>query len=409
VRVREIQSFGAKRTEGLSGERLALALQGVRLEEIERGDMLATPSRFVVTDTVDVRVTLASDAGIELANRERVRIHHGAREVLGRVILFERDELHGGESSLAQLRLEQPIVADVEDRAVIRSYSPARVIGGAVILDPRAQARRRSDTAGVAQLRLREEGDPADVLAKSIEQAGVAGMPEGETESTLRDALVSRGDVIAIAGRVYHRDVLSQLAAGAIATAEAHTRRHPLQWGIDKEELRRRLEFPHSAAAFNRLVEWIAASHPLFVRGSRVRAGSQEMDLPAALESAVNRLRDDVAARGIAFASRDELEAGWSAPQPFADAVTVLKGRGEVVDVGDGLVHPAALEQAAGALRAWFAAHAELAVGDLKDMLGITRKHAIPLLELFDQRGLTARKGNSRVAGSALSDAKKSG
>jgi selenocysteine-specific elongation factor len=407
VRVREIQSFGAKRAEGLAGERLALALQGVRLEEIQRGDMLATPARFVVAHTVDVRVALADDAGVELANRERVRIHHGAREVLGRVILFERDELRGGDSSLAQLRLEQPIVADTDDRVVLRSYSPARVIGGAVVIDPRAQARRRSDAAGVERLKHREEGDPADVLAKTIEHAGIAGIPESETEPALREALVARGEIVAIAGRLYHRDALEKLAANAIATTDAHTRRHPLQWGIDKEELRRRLEFPHSAPAFNRLIEVLAASHPLFVRGSRVRAGTPELSLSPALEGAVNRLRDDVAARGITFASRDELAAGWKAPEPFADAVTILKGRGDVIEIGDGLIHPAALELAVGAIRTWFSTRVELAVGDLKEMLGLTRKHAIPLLELLDQRGLTARKGNARVAGPALSDAKK--
>jgi selenocysteine-specific elongation factor len=407
VRVREIQSFGAQREEGLAGERLALALQGVKLEDVLRGDMLVTPGRFVVTSTVDVRITLTHGDDVELSNRERVRIHHGAREVLGRVILFERDELRAGESSLAQLRLEHPIVADIEDRIVVRAYSPPRVIGGAIVIDPRAEAHRRSDTAAVERLRLREEGDPADVLATSVEHAGVAGVVESETDPVLRAALATRGEISVVSGRVYHRDVLDRLAARAIEIAGAHTRQHPLQWGIDKEELRRRLEFPHSAAAFNRMIEALAAHHPLFVRGSRVRAGSQEMTLSPDLERAVGRLRDDVRARGITFASRDELAAAWTARERFADAVTVLKGRGDVVEVGDGLVHPDALKQGVDALRRWFGGHNELAVGDLKEALGITRKHAIPLLEFFDRRGLTTRKGNARVAGPALGDAKK--
>ncbi|HEX6790235.1 MAG TPA: selenocysteine-specific translation elongation factor [Candidatus Krumholzibacteria bacterium] len=406
VRVREIQSFGARRSEGLAGERLALALQGVKLEEILRGDMLATPDRFAVTQTVDVRVALAGDENVDLANRERVRIHHGASEVLGRVILLERDVLRAGESSLAQLRLEGPVVADAGDRMVIRTYSPPRVIGGAVVLDPRAEARRRSDAAAVVNLRLREEGNPADVLARTVEKAGAAGVGETEVDAALRDALVERGDVRVIAGRLYHRDVLAHIAVRAVEVATQHTQRHPLQWGIDKEELRRRLEFPHGAAVFNRLIEELSASHPLFVRASRVRAGSPEMTLSAELERAVGRLRDEIQSRGVAFASRDELGTGWGAREPFADAVTVLKGRGEAVEVGEGLIHPAALELAIDAVRRWFAGHAELGVGDLKEALGITRKHAIPLLELFDRRGWTARRGNTRVAGSGLPGAK---
>jgi selenocysteine-specific elongation factor len=408
VRVREVQSFGARRAEGLAGERLALALQGVRLEEIQRGDMLATPGRFAVTQILDVRVTLAAEDAAALANRERIRIHHGAREVLGRVILFERDELGAGESGLAQLRLEQPIVADADDRVVIRSYSPAHVKGGAVVIDPRAQAHRRSDADAIGRLRHREEGDPADVLARALERAGAAGLAESDADAALSAALVSRGEARVLAGRVYHRDVLARLADAIVEMVKAHIHRHPLQWGIDKEELRRRIEFPHGVGAFNRVIEALAGTHPIFVRGSRVRVGSPDMALSPELERAVGRLRDSIVEHGVAFASRDELGAGWSARESFADAVTVLKGRGEAVEIDDGLIHPAALDRGVEVLRAWFAGRTELAVGDLKDALGVTRKHAIPLLEFFDRHGFTVRRGNARVAGPALSGARKS-
>jgi selenocysteine-specific elongation factor len=290
---------------------------------------------------------------------------------------------------------------------VIRSYSPAHVIAGAVVLDPRAKPRRRSDTASVERLRLREEGDPADVLAKAIEHAGMEGLGEADVDPTLCVVLCARNEVSRIAGRVYHRDALATLAARAVEMAQLHTRGHPLQWGIDKEELRRRLEFPHGAATFNRLIDVLAATHPLFVRESRVRAGSPEMSLSPSLERAVSALCDEIRAKGIAFALRAELAAQWHSPEPFADAVTVLKGRGEVIDVGEGLVHPDAVEHGLEALRNWFVRRDELSVGDLKEVLGITRKHAIPLLEFFDQKGYTARRGNARMAGPALRAVKK--
>jgi selenocysteine-specific elongation factor len=407
VRVREIQSFGARRTEGLAGERLALAVQGVRLEEIRRGDVLVTPGRFVVTHTLDARVALAAGEGVELANRERVRVHHGAREALGRVILLEGDVLRGGESALAQLRLEEPLVAEAGDRIVLRSYSPARVIGGAVVLEPRAEVHRRSDVAALARLRLREAGDPGDVLAKTVERAGISGIDEADADSSSLAALVARGDVVRIAGRAYHRDALHELAARAVAIAGAHVGRHPLQWGIDKEELRRRLGFPHGAAAFTRVLETLAASSALFTRESRVRAGSPDMTLAPELERAVHELRERIRYAGVAFLSRDELAADWRSPEPFADAAALLKSGGDVVEIGAGLMHREALERCLERLRLWFATRLELSVGDLKDALGVTRKHAIPLLEYFDQRGYTARRGNARVAGTALGGAKK--
>jgi len=402
ARVREIQSFGAKRSEGVAGERLALALHGVKLEDIQRGDTLATPGHFAVSEILDVRVTLSEAGEVELANRERLRIHHGSSEVLGRVILFEHDGLRRGESALAQLRLESPLVCDNGDRLVLRTYSPPHVIGGAVVVNARAQAHRRSDASAVEQLRHREEGDPAEVLEKNVERMGMEGVPETEADRALVAALIARGAIVAILGRIYHSRAFVELGARAVELATAHTAAHPLQWGIDKEELRRRLLFPHSAAAFNRVIEKVAETSPLFVRESRVRAGSPEFSLPVELARAVAGLVEKIRAAGVAFPTRDELAAQWASREPFADVATVLREHADVVELADGWIHREALERAASALRSLFAKHAEIAVGDFKDALGITRKHAIPLLEYFDSNGLTTRKGNARMAGSRL-------
>ena len=408
VRVREVQSFGEKRSEGTAGERLALALHGVKLEDIQRGHMLATPGRFAATRTLDARIALAGRQDVEVANRQRLRIHHGASEVLGRVVLLEGDVLHAGESALAQFRLESPVVADTGDRVVLRTYSPAHVIGGAVVLDPRAEGHRRLDPAVLDRLRQREEGDPEVELARTLEKAGLDGAAESDLDAARVAVLAGRGEAVAIAGRVYHAEVLDALAGRAVEVTTAHVAKNPLQWGIDKEELRQRLGFPHGAAAFNRVLAALTATHPLFVRENRVRAGSAEQALSPALEHAVGELAARIRAAGVGFLSRDELGVAWGGPARFADAVQVLKGRGEVVEVGDGLVHIEAIAQCREALARLLAEREEISVGDVKDALGITRKHAIPLLEYFDARQVTRRRGNARVAGSSHADGKKS-
>lgn len=405
VRVREIQSFGSKRVEGVAGERLALALHGVKLDDIRRGDTLATPERFAVSETIDVRVGLADHGDLKLSNRERVRIHHGSSEVLGRIMLLECDAMQRGASSLAQLHLESPLVCDTGDRLVIRSYSPARVIGGAVVLNARARAHRRSDASAVERLRIREQGDPADVLAATIERAGLEGVEIPRTDADAVAMLAARGEVVVILGRVFHRRVLEDLGARAVEVASRHTAAHPLQWGIDKEELRRRLSFSHPAAVFNRVIEHVAERAPLFVRESRVRAGTPEMTLAPDLERALAGLEEKIRAAGVAFLSGDELVAQWSLREPFVDAVLVLKSRGEIAEVGDGWIHREAVERAMSMLQRLFATHARIGVADFKDGLGLSRKHAIPLLEYFDSRGCTVRKGNDRVAGPRLADA----
>jgi len=402
ARVRDIESFGAKRNQGCAGERLAVALHGVKLDEVERGDMLATPGRFAATRILDVRITAGTFVNRAIKNRERVRIHHGARETLGRVVLLEADELAAGESALAQLRLESSLVAEPGDRIVIRSYSPVRVVGGGVVVDAAPDVHRRFDAAAVARVRHREEGEPSAILEKAIESAGFAGVAETDADAALVAALGARGVVVPIAGRWFHKSALDTLAARAVQMAAAHISLHPLQWGIDKEELRRRLAFPHGAAVFQRVLDSVGASHALFVREDRVRAGSPEYVIPPPLARALESLNATVRAAGVAFPTREEAERLWADREPFADAVSWFRNAGEWVDLGVGWMHREALVRSLDATRALFARQPSISVADFKEALGVSRKHAIPLLEYLDRRRVTVRRGDLRVPGPGL-------
>jgi selenocysteine-specific elongation factor len=402
ARVRDLESFGVKRNQGAAGERLAVALHGVKLDDVERGDTLAAPGRFAATRILDARVTAGTFVTRAIKNRERVRIHHGAREVLGRIVLLETDELAAGESGLAQLRLESPLVAESGDRIVLRSYSPVRVVGGGVVVDAAPDVHRRFDAAALERVRHREEGEPSAVLEKAIETAGAAGVAEADADLALVAAPASRGVVVVIAGRWFHRSALDALAMRAVEMATAHTSRHPLQWGIDKEELRRRLAFPHGAPVFQRVLDAVGASHALFVREDRVRAGSAEHVIAPPLSRALESLNASVRAAGVAFPTREEAERLWVGAEPFADAVRWLRDAGEWVDLGAGWMHREAFAQSVDVTRSLFARQPSISVADFKDALGVSRKHAIPLLEYFDGRRVTVRRGDLRMPGPGL-------
>jgi selenocysteine-specific elongation factor len=399
TRVRELQSFNDKRSEGRAGERLAVALQGLKLDEVARGDMLATPGGFKVSHVIDARVRLASYYDFEVKNRERVRIHHGAREVLGRVILLERDVLRSGDDALVQLKLEKPLVPAEGDHFVLRKYSPARVIGGGVVIDPVPEGHKRRDPSVIEQLHLKEKGDPADILLKSIESAGLEGVLRKGTDPSLMDAVAAGGEVVVIDDLVFHRGALDSLAESVEDLAGAYQARSPLQWGIDKEELRQRTRFPHGTPLFNKVLDRLGEFRPVFVRGNRVRAGAAEMELPEAIRRDLDSLLDKIKQAGVAFPLKSELERGWSGGQRFADAVQYLKDGGAVTGVGEGLIHNQALDDCIGVLRRLFEDSKEVSVADVKNALGLTRKHTIPLLEMFDQRRVTVRAGNNRIKG----------
>jgi selenocysteine-specific elongation factor len=134
-----------------------------------------------------------------------------------------------------------------------------------------------------------------------------------------------------------------------------------------------------------------------------VRAGSETFELPAETRRHIESLGNELRNRGVAFASRSEVEAAWKGSERFADALQLLKDSGEIVEMGDaGLMHRDAVDRAVEALKEILAKSDELSVGDIKDALGLTRKHAIPLLEYFDERKITVRSGNARRRGPAF-------
>ncbi len=240
VRVRELQSFNTKKEEGTAGERLAVALQGVKLHDLSRGDMLTTPSSFTVSSMVDANVRLGSYASFEIRNRERIRIHHGAKEVLGRIVLLDRDRLRSGENAYVQLKLETPLVPAKGDHFVIRKYSPARVIGGGEVLQVDAAKHKRFDTEVLEDLELQMRGSPRGNLLRNIAAAGLKGLEANKLDMALVDELSEAEDVVSLEGLVFHRDVLEALAENVRSLAAAYQKNNPLRYGIDKEELRQK-------------------------------------------------------------------------------------------------------------------------------------------------------------------------
>ncbi len=405
VRVRDLQSFGEKRSEGRAGERLALALQGVKLEEVSRGDVLATPGTFTASATIDARIKLADYYAFEVKNRERVRIHHGASEVLGRMVLLDAEQLRAGDTVLVQIRLESPLVCAAHDHFVLRKYSPTRVIGGGVVIDPNPEPHKRFDEEALDRIRLREAGDPNEILAETIARAGLVGVGRKDADTELAQGLADEGRVMLVGGRWYAHATIVALAERVDDMVSEFVARNPLRWGLDKEELRQRTGFSHGSQPFNAMLEELSRHRPVFVRGNHVRTGSEERALDDASESNLSALARAVASKGVAFPLIGDLDSIWSGSEPVYDALQLLKERGELVQLGEGgVIHRDALNECVKALRRLFESSEQIGVGDLKDALGLSRKHAIPILEYLDDTRVTIRAGNHRVKGPEFPD-----
>ncbi|NIM05175.1 MAG: hypothetical protein GTO55_03720, partial [Armatimonadetes bacterium] len=174
LRLRGLQVHNQVVKKIAAGQRAAINLADIEKEDIHRGDMLATPGSISPTLMLDVRVNLSERAPKPLAQRTRLRVHHGTKEVMARIVLLEGETLSPGESALCQLRLEAPLAAAAEDAFVLRTYSPMRVIGGGTIVDPHPPKRKKVAGAdGVAQ---RESLPVNEVVLELLDVSGANGL-----------------------------------------------------------------------------------------------------------------------------------------------------------------------------------------------------------------------------------------
>src|SRR5918999_1795344 len=164
AKIRGIQVHNASVAEAVAGQRTAINLQGIDKVELGRGDVLGHPGEFASTFMLDAVLQHLADAPRPLRHRARVRLHLGTSEIMGRVMLLDRDELAPGEEAYVQFRLESPAVALPRDRYVIRSYSPVQTIGGGILLEVQPRKHRRYEEGLANHFRLLAESSAEEVV-----------------------------------------------------------------------------------------------------------------------------------------------------------------------------------------------------------------------------------------------------
>ena len=418
VRVREVQSFEHDIDESASGMRTALALHGIKVEEINTGDQLIEPGILPVSSIIDVTIEMSRLPGSKLRDRQRVRFHHAAAELLARVVLLEGGPLGPGESGKVQLRLEKPAAVMGGDRFVLRTYSPMRILAGGRILDPAAPKAKGSHDGELALLEGLDSGDirrMIDVLASSRRAAGIAaaklamyGIDPAEGARAAGE-MVSSGVLVTDGELYYHAQAAGRFEERLYAVLEDRTGGDDLVWGVDREELRGKAGLSGSP-----LFDWLLAKGEkegkLFFKGGLVRAGTGELELTGETRELVEKLEAFLSAEGVKFPKRADLaaRAGGDAKK-MASCMHILQDSGKAVRIGgEGWISTAAFGKMVATVADIMESSGSMSVGDFKEAFGLSRKYAVPLLEYLDGNGYTVREGDSRVAGPSLKgDARK--
>jgi selenocysteine-specific elongation factor len=394
------------------GQRVAMNLANLKTDQVKRGDVIAKPESLQPSMMVDCRLSFLNDAPRPLKNRDRVRVYHGTSEILGRVVLLDKDEVNQGEDALIQIRLEEEMAARRGDKYVIRSYSPMITIGGGTILNPAPSKHKVHDGKVIEELLVMEKGDPEFIIEQVVKKSKrsfpgraqvelLSGKGIPDIEGLLK-ALVEEKRIIGLPGG----DGLVYIHAGELCTIKeeienilsAFHKTNPLKQGIKKEEIKSRVFGDIKQRLFDEILKLLSedtieiGTSLIWKKGFAIKFDQNQeriMDqIYGIFDSAL--YQPPLPEQIISSFGRDSRTASM--------VFEALVDSGRLVKINEEIYLPAdKLGEAREKAVAYIKENGQITAGDFRDLIGASRKYAVPILEYFDYIKLTRRIEDKRV------------
>ncbi len=414
VRVRSLNNHGRPVEEVHRGQRGAINLAGVPHEAVRRGQELATPGYLVPSKILTVRLHALADSRRAIKHRLPVRLHVGTAEVMATVSVLDLDQIDPGKWAIAQLFLDEPVTAVWGQPFVVRDSSAEHTLGGGQVLQPRAVKLRRRHLESLERVERLWADDPATRAELAAWFAGFHGFTPGDL---VRDAGVGPDQaeglvgLLAAAGRVaeltlppnrrllIHADRVGELEEQILKTVGELHEQNPLVTNHDRGKALARLDYVGDEALLQAVTDRLVKAKKLVGDARRIARA----DFKPKLSANQRKLKDKIV--------EEHKKAAFQPPEPasFAnqaggnaaalrDIYEVACAEGLLVRVTDELfLHADAEGEMRRRVRERLAAGPGATVAEIRDLLGTTRKYAVPLCEYLDRTGVTRREGDLRV------------
>jgi selenocysteine-specific elongation factor len=414
VRVRSLQNHDTPVEEVHRGQRAAVNLAGVHHEDVIRGQELATPGYLVPARVLTVRLHCLADARRPIKHRSPVRFHVGTAEVMGTVALLDCDAVEPGAWGLAQVFLEEPATATWGQPFVVRESSATQTLGGGQVLQPAAKKVRRRHLEILERVERLWTGD-AEARALTVAWFGgfagftPAGLVRGagiapDQAAGVIDRLRAKGELVEVAvGQnrrlLLHADMLRELDERILAVLARLHAESPLMSSHDRQRVQSQLDYVGDDGLVHAAVDRLLQQKKLTGDLRRIARA----DFKPKLSGNQRKLKDKIVAayQAAPFQPPEPADfvnqAGGNAAS-LKDLFEVCVAEGELVHVVDDLyLHSAAEAEMRRRVTERLAEGAGLTVAEIRDLLGTTRKYAVPLCEYLDRVGVTRREGDLRV------------
>ena len=412
-KIRNIQVHDTDVEMAEAGQRCALNIAGVKKDQIDRGNVVSLSHMMEPSMIIDCKLYHIKSAEKPIENRQRVRLYHGTSEILCRVIILDKEEIKPGESAYVQLRLEEPLTCQRNDRYVIRSYSPMHTIAGGSIIEPVAKKAKRFSESYIEELKIKESGKAESMIEKTVENLSSSyptaadivkalGKNEENIEEKLAD-LKEDGAIIELNSldkAVYiHKNFFKKKIEEIEAMLTKFHKENPLKGGMSKEEIKTKI--------FSKNLKQKNYDEILDLYEDR-RSIKQINNLLSLYDfeivySEPQKIMKDLILKSFkegAFAPPkfEDLSAKEKDKKAFKMVFDSLIDSGELIRIGDDLIFlKDHYENAKNLVREHIIKNGGITPADGREILNSSRKYVVGLLEHFDTIKLTKRLEDKRV------------
>ena len=404
-RIRNLQVHSQDVQEAYAGQRVAVNLAGLKKTDLNKGDVIAVPDSMHTTMMIDIHLTVLKDCDREIRNATRLHLYHGARDILCKIVLLDRDSVGAGESCYAQLRLEEEIAVKTGDRFVLRFYSPVETIGGGVILDSNPFKHKRNDAAVLESLKLKEGGSDREKISAALRDYSArfetldflqiqTGIPKEQFDQQINKLIKDKVAFRVSDNVVIHTDYLNRLKDSAVKLLESYHKENPLREGMKKDEFRNKLIKYEDISVVDKITDSLVNRKVLKYVNNCVALADFEVQQDNNQQEIENAFLQG----GFSPESPDQIAARFPKVKNFKQVLESLVNTGKLVRVEEKiLLHADYYNKALTLAKEHVDQNGQITLAEMRDLMGASRKFAVADLEVWDKRGITKSVGVART------------
>ena len=410
TRIRNLQVHGKDVDTAYAGQRVAVNLAGLKKTDIKRGDAVARPGSVRTSRMLDVRLQNLKSSGRVIQNDSQVHLYHTSQVQLAKVVLLDRDALHPGESCYAQLRMADPISTKSGDRFVIRFYSPLETIGGGVILDDSPARHKRFQEGVLEALKIKESGSGGDRVIQVLTEFGTElpdaaklaaklRMDENDVAEAVRE-LCARGRAVEpLPGRFASSTVMDKTWDNCREILAGYHKLNPLHAGMKEAEVRQKCFKALDQTTADALLGALRQEGKLRRVSERYALGDFEIKFTKRQNNIKQKLLQTYKKADLESPATDDVMATFPQNEKV-DAKQVLESLvtgGELVMLTPQICwYKDTYDRVCNVVKAHFAEHETLTLGELRDLINSSRKYTLAVLEYYDKNRITKKDGDLR-------------